>query len=46
MISIQVVLASIAYNVRNDPGAGEPLATVPKMQPDDVEPAVAAYKNF
>ena len=45
-ISIQVVLTSIAYNARNDPGAGEPLATVPKMQPDDVEPTVAAYKNF
>ena len=41
-----MVLTSIDYKARNDPGAGEPLATVPKMQPDDVEPTVAAYKKL
>ena len=45
MIGIQEVYASIVYNARNNSGAGEKLATVPKMQPDDVEPAVAAVKK-
>ena len=45
MIGIQEGFASIVYNARNDPGAGEKLATVPKMQQDDVEPAVAGVQK-